>query len=80
MNNYSINGWNYNDGPYYVADSGGGGPMIPTTPTPKEHSKNFEKVKYNYENYFWTIEQVRNAVGRWITEEEFEEITGEKYS
>ena len=45
-----------------------------------EHSKNFEKVKAYYENYlngikpYWTPEMVENAVGKWITAEEAEEI------
>lgn len=50
-----------------------------------EHSKNFDKVKTYYENYingkkpFWSKTNVRNAVGRWITAEEYKEITGEDY-
>lgn len=43
------------------------------------HSTNYEKVKNYYDNGRWSIERVRNAVGRWITEQEFEEITGEPY-
>lgn len=40
----------------------------------------YDKVKYYYENEFWTIDMVRNAVvNNWITEEEFEEITGIEY-
>lgn len=43
-------------------------------------SAKFEKVKKYYDKGFWTIDMVRNAVVKgWITEEEFEEITGEKY-
>lgn len=42
-------------------------------------SKNFEKVKEFYENGLWSIARVRNAVGKWITEQEFEKITGEEY-
>lgn len=45
-----------------------------------EHSKNFDKVKNYYERGMWSIERVRAAVGKWITPEEFEEITGEAYS
>lgn len=52
-----------------------------------EHSKNFDKVKTYYENYldgkkkpYWTKDQVHNAVGRWITAEEYQEITGEPYA
>lgn len=49
-----------------------------------EHSKNFEKVKKFYDSGLWSIQRVRNAVenpasGSWITPEEYEEITGEKY-
>lgn len=43
------------------------------------HSEKFELVKTYYKNKLWNISKVRNAVGKWITEEEFEEITGEKY-
>jgi hypothetical protein len=40
----------------------------------------YDKVKYYYENGLWTIDMVRNAVVKgWITETEFEEITGIKY-
>lgn len=38
-------------------------------------SKNFEKVKEYYDNGLWSKEKVFNAVGRWITEEEYKEIT-----
>ena len=43
------------------------------------HSKNFAKVKYYYEEGFWKKFMVRNVVGKWITPEEYEEITGEPY-
>lgn len=40
----------------------------------------FEKVKYYYDNGLWNIQRVRNAVVKnWITEEEFETITGIPY-
>lgn len=39
-------------------------------------SKNFEKVKRYYGAGLWSLGMVRNAVGRWITAEEFTEITG----
>ncbi len=45
----------------------------------KEHSKNFEKVKKYYDNEMWSKTRVYNAVGKWITEEEYKEITGEDY-
>lgn len=43
------------------------------------HSKNFEKVKAYYEQRLWDKARVHNAVGRWITAVEYEEITGEPY-
>jgi hypothetical protein len=43
------------------------------------HSKNFEKVKDYYDKGLWNITQMRNAVNKWITPEEYEEITGEDY-
>lgn len=45
----------------------------------EEHSKNFAKVKGYYISKSWSISRVRLAVGKWITEQEFEEITGETY-
>lgn len=45
-----------------------------------EHSKNFEKVKNYYFTKMWNLKKVQDAVGRWITEEEYEEITGLKKS
>lgn len=44
-----------------------------------EHSKMFEKIKKWYEEGVWPIVWVRNAVGKKITAEEYEEITGEPY-
>lgn len=41
-----------------------------------EHSKNFEKVKNYYDTGLWDITRVWNAVGKWITEDEYQEITG----
>ena len=43
-------------------------------------SENYQKVKDYYDDGRWTIERVRKAVGRWITAEEYEEITGEAYA
>jgi len=40
-------------------------------------SKNYSKVKKYYDSGLWSLAMVRNAVGRWITPEEFMEITGE---
>lgn len=42
-------------------------------------SKNFEKVKRYYDRKLWDIEKVTSAVGKWITETEYQEITGEIY-
>ena len=43
-------------------------------------SKKYDKVKYYYDNGLWDINKVRDAVVHgWITAEEFEKITGEKY-
>lgn len=44
-------------------------------------SKYYNLVKKNYDNGFWSIDKVRDAVVRgWITAEEFLEITGEVYA
>lgn len=45
-----------------------------------EHSKNFEKVKKFYKMGIWSEKMVWSAVGKWITTEEYKEITGEDYS
>ena len=37
-------------------------------------SKMFEKIKKYYEEGLWSEEWVRNAEGKWLTEEEVEEI------
>lgn len=44
------------------------------------HSEKFEKVKMYYKAKFWDLTRVRNAVGKWITAEEYTEITGKAYS
>ena len=45
-----------------------------------EYSKNFKKVKTYYILGLWDNARVRNAVvKKWITEDEFLEITGEDY-
>lgn len=43
------------------------------------HSKHYYDVKMWYEEGYWSINWVWNAVGRWITEDEYFEITGCKY-
>lgn len=44
-----------------------------------EHSTNFDKVQTYYNNGLWNESRVRLAVGKWITEDEFTEITGSAY-
>lgn len=40
----------------------------------------YDKVKYYYDNGYWSIQRVRDAVAKgWITAEQFEEITGKPY-
>lgn len=42
-----------------------------------EHSPKFEKIKFYYDNGFWTEKMVHNAVNKGlITEEEYIEIVG----
>lgn len=48
------------------------------------HSKNFDKVNKYYHAGLWSEARVRNAVTHpasnpWITEAEYEEITGQPY-
>lgn len=43
------------------------------------HSPKFDTVKSYYETKLWSKKRVHNAVGRWITKEEYKEITGEEY-
>lgn len=42
-------------------------------------SKNFSKVKQYYDRKLWNLAKVTAAVGKWITEAEFKEITGKTY-
>lgn len=43
-------------------------------------SKNYNKVKTYYDRGLWSIDRVREAVVKgWITEEEYELITGQSY-
>lgn len=45
-----------------------------------EHSKNFESVKRYYNLKVWDDRRVKNAVKMgWITESEYQEITGKSY-
>ena len=43
------------------------------------HSKKFQMVKDNYDNGYWNKQRVHDVVGKLITPEEYEEITGELY-
>lgn len=44
------------------------------------HSPKYDKVKNYYDKGLWNEAMVRNAVVKgWITEEEYEEITGSPY-
>lgn len=42
-------------------------------------SKNYEKVKGFYDAGLWSEGMVENAVGRWITPDEYQEIIGKEY-
>ena len=43
-------------------------------------SEKYQKVKKYYDSGLWNVKMVRNAVvKKWITTEEFEEITGIRY-
>lgn len=39
----------------------------------------FEKIKYYYDNGYWSIDRVFNVVGKALSEEEYKEITGFEY-
>ena len=43
-------------------------------------SANFEKVKTYFDRGFWDINMVKNAVNRWITPDEYKQITGQDYT
>lgn len=43
------------------------------------HSENYNKVLKFYKTGLWDLRKVRDAVGRWITADEYKEITGDKY-
>lgn len=42
-------------------------------------SNNYQKVKTYYEKGYWSMKRVAAAVGKWITADEYREITGEDY-
>ena len=39
----------------------------------------FDQIKNFYKDGLWSIQRVKNAVGKLITEDEYKEITGEEY-
>ena len=39
----------------------------------------YDKVAGYYSAGLWSLGMVRNAVGRWITAEDFKKITGKEY-
>lgn len=41
--------------------------------------RNFDKVKENYKNNSWNIKKVLESVGKWISEENYTEITNYEY-
>lgn len=44
------------------------------------YSRNYEKVKRYYDGGYWNETRLKNAVAKgWITGNEYEEITGNKY-
>lgn len=45
----------------------------------EERSKKYNDVKKYYDSGLWSKKRVQNAVGRWITSEEYKMITGEAY-
>lgn len=45
-----------------------------------DHSEKYELVKRYYDEGLWKKKAVKNAVVKgWITEDEYEDITGEKF-
>lgn len=42
-------------------------------------SKNFKKVKDYYNLKLWNLSKVMASVGKWITADEYEKITGIMY-
>lgn len=47
--------------------------------TKVERSEKFEVVERHYKRNTWSKSQVADAVGVWITEDEYFDIVGEKY-
>lgn len=43
-------------------------------------SKNYNKVLNYYNKKLWSKQKVFNAVGKWITAEEYQTIVGEPYN
>lgn len=42
-----------------------------------KHSEKFNDVYYYYKHNLWTKDMIKNAINRWITEKEYEEIIKE---
>lgn len=42
-------------------------------------SNKYKVVKKYYEESLWNLEMVKKAVGKWITKEEYKEITGNNF-
>lgn len=40
----------------------------------------FDKIKYYYDTGLWSKQRVYNVVGKAITEQDYELITGEQYT
>ena len=53
--------------------------MMTEIDIPTDFSDKVEKVAGYYEDEVWNLTMVWDAVGKWITAEEYEEITGETY-
>ncbi len=44
-----------------------------------QHSPNYDLVRGFYNAELWKISWVHDAVGKWVTADEFLEITGKEY-
>ncbi|MFV0238776.1 MAG: XkdX family protein [Lacrimispora sphenoides] len=44
-----------------------------------QHSQNYDLVRGFYNAELWKISWVHDAVGKWITEKEYLDITGKEY-
>ena len=53
--------------------------MISGVETEVDHELDFEKVKSFYITELWSLNWVWNAVGKWLTADEYHGITGKDY-